>query len=41
MITKEIQDGISPDLAIEMLKDGNQRFLDKKEQEKDLHILPF
>ena len=38
MITKEIQDGISPDLAIEMLKDGNQRFLDKKEQEKDLHI---
>ena len=38
MITKEIQDGISPDLAIEMLKDGNKRFLDKKEQEKDLHI---
>ena len=38
MVTKEIQDGISPDLAIEMLKDGNQRFLDKKEQEKDLHI---
>tara|TARA_B100001093_G_C26855309_1_gene1027150 strand:+ start:2313 stop:2909 length:597 start_codon:yes stop_codon:yes gene_type:complete len=38
MITKEIQDGISPDLAIEMLKDGNKRFLDNKEQEKDLHI---
>ena len=38
MITKEIQDGISPDLAIEMLIDGNKRFLDKKEQEKDLHI---
>ena len=37
-ITKEIQDSISPDRAIEMLKEGNQRFLDKKEQERDLHF---
>ena len=38
MITKEIQNRITPDIAIEMLKEGNQRFLDKNEQEKDLHI---
>lgn len=37
-ITKEIQDGISPDRAIEMLKEGNQRFLNKNETERDLHI---
>ena len=28
-ITKEMQNGISPDQAIEMLKEGNQRFLNK------------
>ena len=37
-ITKEIQDGISPDRAIEMLKEGNQRFLNKNESERDLHL---
>lgn len=37
-ITKEIQDGISPDRAIEMLKEGNQRFLNKNLSERDLHI---
>ena len=29
-ITKVIQDSISPDRAIEMLKEGNKRFLEKK-----------
>ena len=33
-ITKVIQDGISPDRAIEMLKEGNKRFLEKNEQEQ-------
>ncbi len=37
-ITKEIQDSISPSAAIEMLKEGNKRFLDKNEKERDLHI---
>ena len=37
-ITKEIQEGISPDRAIEMLKEGNQRFLNKNETERDLHV---
>ena len=37
-ITKEIQDGISPDRAIEMLKEGNQRFLNKNQSERDLHV---
>jgi len=37
-ITKEIQDGISPDRAIEMLKEGNQRFLNKNEVERNLHV---
>lgn len=37
-ITKEIQDGISPDRAIEMLKEGNQRFLNKAITERDLHV---
>jgi carbonic anhydrase len=37
-ITKEIQDGISPDRAIEMLKEGNQRFLSKTETKRDLHV---
>ena len=36
-ITKEIQDGISTDKAIEMLKEGNQRFLDKNVMERDIH----
>ena len=38
MITKEIQDSISPERAIEMLKEGNQRFLERNELETDLHI---
>ena len=37
-LTKEIQDSISPNRAVEMLKEGNQRFLDKNEQDKDLHL---
>jgi carbonic anhydrase len=37
-ITKVIQESISPDKAIEMLKDGNKRFLEKKELERDLHL---
>ena len=37
-LTKEIQDSISPNRAVEMLKEGNQRFLDKKELERDLHL---
>ena len=37
-LTKEIQDSISPDKAVEMLKEGNQRFLDKNAQDRDLHI---
>ena len=36
-ITKEMQEGISPDQAIEMLKEGNQRFLNKNEISRDLH----
>lgn len=36
-ITKEIQDSISPERAIEMLKEGNQRFLENKEIQRDLH----
>ena len=38
MVTKEIQDSISPERAIEMLKEGNQRFLERNELETDLHI---
>ncbi len=37
-LTKEIQDSISPNRAVEMLKEGNQRFLEKNEQDRDLHI---
>jgi carbonic anhydrase len=37
IITKEMQEGISPDQAIEMLKEGNQRFLNKNEISRDLH----
>ena len=37
-LTKEIQDIITPDKAVEMLKEGNQRFLDKNVQDRDLHI---
>ena len=37
-LTKEIQDSISPDKAVEMLKEGNQRFLGKNIQDRDLHI---
>jgi len=37
-LTKEIQDSISPNKAVEMLKEGNQRFLDKNVQGRDLHI---
>lgn len=32
-----MQEGISPDQAIEMLKEGNQRFLSKNEISRDLH----
>jgi carbonic anhydrase len=37
-ITKEIQDSISANRAVEMLKEGNQRFLNKNEQDRDLHV---
>jgi len=37
-ITKEVQDSISPDKALEMLKEGNQRFLDNNELKRDLHF---
>ena len=37
-ITKEIQDSISSTRAVEMLKEGNQRFLNKNEQDRDLHL---
>ena len=37
-LTKEIQDSISQNKAVEMLKEGNQRFLDKNVQDRDLHI---
>jgi len=37
-ITKEIQESISPNQAIEMLKEGNKRFLEKRTEERDLHI---
>ena len=37
-LTKEIQDSISPNRAVEMLKEGNQRFLDKNVQDRDLHL---
>ena len=37
-LTKEIQDSISPNRAVEMLKEGNQRFLEKNEHDRDLHI---
>ena len=37
-LTKEIQDSISPNRAVEMLKEGNQRFLDKNQQDRDLHL---
>ena len=36
-ITKEIQDGISPDKAIEMLKEGNNMFLNKSRMQRDLN----
>ncbi|MDB3905547.1 carbonic anhydrase family protein [Crocinitomicaceae bacterium] len=35
-ITKEIQDGISPDKAIEMLNEGNKRFLNNNAVNRDL-----
>lgn len=37
-LTKEIQDSISPNRAVEMLKEGNQRFLDKNELDRDFHL---
>lgn len=37
-LTKEIQDSITPNRAVEMLKEGNQRFLGKNVQDRDLHI---
>ena len=36
VITKEIQDSITPDRAIEMLKEGNKRFLNNNEIQRDL-----
>jgi carbonic anhydrase len=36
-ITKKMQNGISPDQAIEMLKEGNQRFLNKDQVNRDLN----
>lgn len=36
-LTKELQASISPELALEMLKTGNQRFLDKKQAGRDLN----
>ena len=36
-ITKEMQNGISPDQAIEMLKEGNQRFRNKEQVNRDLN----
>lgn len=35
-ITKEIQDGISPEKAIEMLNEGNKRFLNNNAVNRDL-----
>ncbi|HKK76811.1 MAG TPA: carbonic anhydrase family protein [Saprospiraceae bacterium] len=35
--TKETQAAISPATALQMLKDGNQRFLDKEPENRDLH----
>lgn len=34
--TKELQDSTSPDAAIERLKTGNKRFVDKKKEDRDL-----
>ena len=34
--TKEIQASISPDEALELLKTGNQRFVENKKEDKDL-----
>lgn len=36
-ITKEMQEGITPNKAIEMLTEGNQRFLNKNVVNRDLH----
>lgn len=36
-ITKEMQNSISPVKAIEMLKEGNKRFLNKKQVNRDLN----
>jgi|TARA_B110000305_G_C19344550_1_gene590944 carbonic anhydrase len=36
-ITKEMQEGITPNKAIEMLTEGNQRFLNKNVLNRDLH----
>ncbi len=36
-ITKEMQESITPNKAIEMLKEGNQRFLNNNAIKRDLH----
>ena len=36
-ITKEMQESITPNKAIEMLKEGNQRFLNNNAVKRDLH----
>ena len=36
-LTKNVQDGITPDSALEMLKAGNKRFVDGTPAQRDLH----
>ena len=36
-LTKDVQDAITPDAAIQMLKEGNKRFLENKRVNRDLH----
>jgi len=36
-LNKELQASISPDRALEMLKEGNQRFLNKQQADRDLN----
>lgn len=37
-LTKEIQDNMTPQIALEMLQEGNQRFLQKNRYKRDLHV---
>ncbi|MGB1018106.1 MAG: carbonic anhydrase family protein [Chitinophagales bacterium] len=36
-LNKDIQDNITPSKALELLKEGNQRFLNKKQENRDLN----